>query len=116
MYSTKSSVWLVKSLWRLLGVQGVIDVNVRVLCEIVLVLVSLILTALRAGAFRRNGESQFGKFGLLLLETLLSPLDAPVLEPNFDLEKRKRVFSFSLISLFTIVPFVPVMTSRHWVF
>lgn len=66
--------------------QGVVNVNIRVLCEIMLVLVPLILAALRSGAFRRNRETQFSKFGLLLLKTLLSPLDAPVLEPDFDLE------------------------------
>lgn len=71
--------------------QRVIDVNIRVLCEIVLVLVSLILAALRSGAFRWNSESQFGEFGLLLLKTLLSPLDAPVLEPNFNLENKEGI-------------------------
>lgn len=78
--------------------KGVIDINIRVLCEIVLVLVSLILAALRSRAFRRNRESQFGQFGLLLLKTLLSPLDAPVLEPNFDL-KTEVVFQYIDVSI-----------------
>lgn len=86
----KKQCWLLKSLKRFSSVQRVIDVNIRVLCEIMFVLVSFVLSALRSGAFGWNRESQFGKFGLLLFETLLSPLDAPVLKPNFNLGKKER--------------------------
>lgn len=64
---------------------GYIDVHIRV--GEVLVFVTFVSVALRSGTLGRSGQSQFGQFGLLLLQTLFAPLDASVLEPDFDLER-----------------------------
>lgn len=60
-------------------------VNIHIQVRELLILVPFISVALRSGTFRRSSQAQFGQFGLLLLQTLLSPLDASVLEPDFDL-------------------------------
>ncbi len=75
-------------MWFFSVLKWIVDVNVyiRLFCEISL----LILSALGSGAFWRHSESQFGEFGLLLLKTLFSPLDASVLEPNFNLELQEK--------------------------
>lgn len=54
----------------------------------VLVLVSLV--ALWPGALWGGRQTQLGQFGLLLLQALFAPLDASILEPNFDLRRRKK--------------------------
>lgn len=66
----------------------IVDVNVhiRLFCEVSL----LILSALRSRALWLHSETKFGEFGLLLLKTLFSPLDASVLEPNFNLELEEK--------------------------
>lgn len=72
-------------------VSGVIrHVDVHVQVRELLILVSFIPVALRSGALRGCSQAQFGELGLLLLQTLFAPLDAPVLEPDFDLETKKR--------------------------
>lgn len=50
----------------------------------------LVGVALGPGALGRRRQAQFGQFGLLLLQTLFAPLDASVLEPDFDLSTRER--------------------------
>lgn len=55
-----------------------------------LILFSFIPVALRSGTLGRGGQAQFGQFGLLLLQTLFAPLDASVLEPDFDLRAREN--------------------------
>lgn len=74
-----------------LSVPRVINVYIWVLAEIV-VFVSIIST-LWAWAFWWHRQSQFGKFGLLLLQTLFPPLNASILEPNFDLIKSRYINS-----------------------
>lgn len=55
-----------------------------------LLIVAFISVALRSGTLRRSRQAQFGQFGLLLLQTLFAPLDASILEPDFDLETKHR--------------------------
>lgn len=68
-------------------VRGVIrHVNIHV--QVRELLVSLVSVALRSGTFGWGSQAQFGQFGLLLLQTLFAPLDASVLEPDFDLSTK----------------------------
>lgn len=60
-------------------------VHVHVQVGELLILFPFIPVALRSGTLGRSGQAQFGQFGLLLLQTLFAPLDASVLEPDFDL-------------------------------
>lgn len=56
-----------------------------------LLIVPFISVALRSGTLRRSCQAQFGQFGLLLLQTLFAPLNASVLEPDFDLETKHEL-------------------------
>lgn len=72
-------------------VSGVIrHVNIHVQVGELFILISFISVALRSGTFWRSSQAQFGQLGLLLLQTLFAPLDASVLEPDFDLETKIR--------------------------
>lgn len=68
------------------GVIGHVDIHVQV-GEL---FVSFISVALRSGTFGRSCQAQFGQFGLLLLKTLFAPLNAAVLEPDFDLKTKMK--------------------------
>lgn len=70
------------------GVIGHVDIHVQV--GELLILISFISVSLRSGTLRRSGQAQFGQLGLLLLQTLFAPLDASVLEPDFDLETKNE--------------------------
>lgn len=65
-------------------------VNIHAQVGELLILIAFISVALRSGTFRRSSQAQFGQFGLLLLQTLFAPLDASVLEPDFDLGTKKQ--------------------------
>lgn len=65
-------------------------VNIHVQVGELLILIAFISVALRSGTFRRSSQAQFGQFGLLLLQTLFAPLDASVLEPDFDLGTKNK--------------------------
>lgn len=74
-------------------VRGVVrHVHVHVHVQVGELLVPLVSVALRPGTFGRGRQAQFGQFGLLLLQTLFAPLDASVLEPDFDLSTGNSVF------------------------
>lgn len=68
------------------GIVRHVDVHVQV--RKLLILVAFIAVALRSGALGWSSEPQFGQLGLLLLQTLFAPLDASVLEPDFNLKTR----------------------------
>lgn len=72
-------------------------VNIHISVRELFILVALISVPLRSGAFWWSGQAQFGQFGLLLFQTLFAPLDASVLEPNFDLEKEEDSLRNSVI-------------------
>lgn len=65
-----------------------LNVNVRFIAEI-LIIVSFIVLALGTGALWWGSESELGQFCLLLLQALLAPFDATILEPHFDLRIKK---------------------------
>lgn len=50
----------------------------------------LVCVALRPGTLGWRRQAQFGQFSLLLLQTLFAPLDASVLEPDFDLSTKEQ--------------------------
>ena len=66
-----------------------IDVNVG-RARAIAFLVPVTLGARAKGARRGRGQPQLRELGLLLLETLLAPLDASVLEPDLHLEEEEE--------------------------
>lgn len=66
---------------------GALNVDVRFVTEIV---VPLVLAPLRTRALWWNRKSELSQLGLLLLQTLLAPFNATILEPNLYLKKKLR--------------------------
>lgn len=73
-----------------LTVVGGVVRHVHVHVRVGKLLVAFVSVALRSGTLGRRGQAQLGQLGLLLLQALLAPLDASILEPDFDLEKGKN--------------------------